>query len=125
MAVHLTHILIALATAFLLALFVGRVVARLHVPRVTGYLLSGLLAGPAVAKAFGVPALLDRVSLSEMQLLSDIALALMMFTIGAQFRAERLSYERVPDTAVLQREVLCSNDVNGFRRLQHFTVAGF
>ena len=90
MAVHLTHILVALATAFLLALFAGRVVARLHVPRVTGYLLSGLLAGPAVAKAFGVPALLDRVSLSEMQLLSDIALALMMFTIGAQFRAERL-----------------------------------
>jgi Kef-type K+ transport system membrane component KefB len=90
MAAHLTHILVALATAFLVALFAGRLVARFHLPRVTGYLLSGLVAGPAVAEAFGVPALLDRVSLTEMQLLSDIALALMMFTIGAQFRAERL-----------------------------------
>ena len=90
MTVHLTHILVALATAFLVALLAGRVVARFHLPRVTGYLLSGLVAGPAVAEAVGVPALLDRVSLSEMQLLSDIALALMMFTIGAQFRAERL-----------------------------------
>ncbi len=90
MSSHLVHLLAALAVSFLSALLMGRLAARLHVPRVTGYLLGGLLTGPAVAKKLGVPALLDHGDLDELRLLSDIALALILLTIGAQFRMEHL-----------------------------------
>jgi Kef-type K+ transport system membrane component KefB len=90
MIAHLSQALVAVALALLLALLIGRVLCRLNLPRVTGYLLTGLLVGPSLATWLPVPALLDRLVIDQMQVISDIALALILITIGMQFRIDHL-----------------------------------
>ena len=72
------------------ALFGGRLAARLHVPRVTGYLLVGLLAGPSFAEILGVSPLLSLPALQELRYLSDLALGLILMNIGALIKLDHL-----------------------------------
>ena len=88
--IDLVHTLISVAAVFWLALLTGRQVFRLHLPRVTGYLLAGILAGPSLSTWLGYPTLLDQADLARLPVLSDIALALIMLTIGMHFRSEHL-----------------------------------
>ena len=83
-------ILAALAVVLIGSLIGGRLAARLHIPRVTGYLIIGLLAGPSFADLFGLPYAITPQALDELRLLIDIALVLIMVTIGGQFRTENL-----------------------------------
>jgi len=83
-------ILAALAVVLIGSLIGGRLAARLHIPRVTGYLAIGLLAGPSFADLFGLPYAITPQALDELRLLIDIALVLIMVTIGGQFRTENL-----------------------------------
>jgi Kef-type K+ transport system membrane component KefB len=83
-------ILTALAVVLIGSLVGGRIAARLHVPRVTGYLVIGLLAGPSFADLVGLPYAIPPQALAELQLLTDIALVLILVTIGGQFRTETL-----------------------------------
>jgi len=80
----------ALAVAFLAALLAGRLAAHVRVPRVTGYLLVGLLLGPSFAALTGAPTIFSAESLIQLRFVSDIALALIMLNIGAQFQAVSL-----------------------------------
>ena len=83
-------ILASLAVVLIGSLIGGRLAARMHVPRVTGYLVIGLLAGPSFADLFGLPYLISPQALNELQLLTDVALVLILVTIGGQFRTENL-----------------------------------
>lgn len=83
-------ILTAMAVVLIGSLVGGRLAARLHVPRVTGYLVVGLLAGPSFADLFGLPYAITPQALDELRLLTDIALVLILVTIGGQFRTENL-----------------------------------
>ena len=83
-------ILTALAVVLIGSLIGGRLAARMHVPRVTGYLVIGLLAGPSFADLFGLPYAITPQALQELQLLTDVALVLILVTIGGQFRTETL-----------------------------------
>ena len=65
-------------------LLMGRTVKMIHLPNVTGYLLAGLFFGPYCLKILP----LDFVS--EMTIISDIALAFIAFTIGAEFKMSYL-----------------------------------
>ena len=56
----------------------------------TGYLIIGIFAGPSFAEILGMPALISWTSLNNLTFLSEIALALIMFAIGGQFRSEYL-----------------------------------
>ncbi|NIA30136.1 MAG: hypothetical protein GWP06_09525, partial [Actinobacteria bacterium] len=85
---QLGYALFALGVAYLASLFIGRVVSKFHLPKVTGYLIVGLLLGPSFAKIFHFPALINKTTVDQVRVLSDIALALIMFTIGTQFKAE-------------------------------------
>ncbi len=87
---NFSPILIALAVIFFGALAGGRLASLCHIPRVTGYLLVGLLAGPSMAHLTGIPELITSEALSDLRLLSDIALALILLNIGGQFQAENL-----------------------------------
>jgi Kef-type K+ transport system membrane component KefB len=49
-------ILTSLAIILLGALAGGRLASLCHIPRVTGYLLTGLLLGPSLAHLLGIPA---------------------------------------------------------------------
>lgn len=57
----------------------GRMVKLIRLPNVTGYLLAGLLLGPCVL------GLLPAGFVHEMELVSEMALALIALTIGAEF----------------------------------------
>jgi Kef-type K+ transport system membrane component KefB/CBS domain-containing protein len=80
----------AAAAALFLALFVGRLVFRLHLPRVTGYLLTGLVAGPSMAHWTGLPPLLNTIDVERLSAVAEVALALILVSIGMQFRSEHL-----------------------------------
>lgn len=83
-------ILTGLAAIFFGALIGGRIASRLHVPRVTGYLLTGLVLGPSVAHLVGWPPLLTPEVLSELSILGDLALALILLNIGSLFSIDHL-----------------------------------
>lgn len=90
MSMHFVHILSALAVLFLGALAGGRLAALCRLPRVTGYLLTGLAVGPSFTHLVGLPPLIAPEALTELRILSDVALALIMMNIGGQFRTENL-----------------------------------
>ena len=84
------HLLQAIAVIGLGALFGGRLAALCHVPRVTGYLLLGLVTGPSFAHLLGVSPLLPLSALLELRYLSDLALALILMSIGALIQLDHL-----------------------------------
>lgn len=86
----LPAIFIALGVIFCGALLGGRMAGLLHVPRVTGYLLSGLLIGPSFAHLTGLPQLISSETLQELRIISDIAIGLILLSIGGQCRTEYL-----------------------------------
>ena len=78
-------VLFYLALILFSGLFFGRVVKHIKLPNVTGYLIAGLLIGPYCLKI--VP--MDLVK--GLELISEIALGFIAFSIGAEFK---LSYLR-------------------------------
>ncbi|HUU01002.1 MAG TPA: cation:proton antiporter [Myxococcota bacterium] len=76
----------ALAFGFLLLLgfLVGEILSRWSIPRISGYLLVGMIAGPS-----GL-AVVDAAVIEHMRLIDDLALALIAFTAGAELRISRL-----------------------------------
>ncbi|MBW6510848.1 MAG: cation:proton antiporter [Desulfuromonadaceae bacterium] len=84
------QLLTGLATVFLGALIGGRLASMCYVPRVTGYLLVGLLIGPSMSGLLGLPSLLTGAALEEMRIIADVALALILMNIGGSFELENL-----------------------------------
>jgi Kef-type K+ transport system membrane component KefB len=75
--------LAALGAILLVALLAGHVVKFVRVPEVTGYLLAGVLLGPAGA------GLVSHEVLESLQVFSEVALGLILFAIGAVFELSR------------------------------------
>jgi Kef-type K+ transport system membrane component KefB len=86
----LLPLLTALAIIFLGALVGGRLASVCRVPRVTGYLVTGLFIGPSFAHMTGLPVLLPPEVLDELRLVSDLALALILMHIGGLFEISHL-----------------------------------
>ncbi len=84
------QIFTAVSVILISALVGGRVATWFRIPRVTGYLLAGLLSGPSCAEIFHLPALITHYALEELKLVSDVALALILMNIGSQLRTENL-----------------------------------
>ena len=79
------HILVYAGLLLLASQVGGRVASLLNAPRVTGYLVVGILLGPSV---FGV---LSRDLVShDMALVTDIALAIIAFSIGGSLALPKL-----------------------------------
>ena len=75
--------LVSVGMILLLALLAGHVVKVLRIPEVTGYLLAGVALGPS---------LLGWISDSNLQalgILSDVALGLILFSIGTVFELQQ------------------------------------
>jgi len=73
--------IVILAVALVLALAGGRLAAFFRIPRVTGYMLAGILMGPSVT---GV---LTRQHLNAFVIISELALGIIAFYIGCEFEA--------------------------------------
>ena len=74
------NILFYLALILFAGLIFGRAVKLAKLPNVTGYLIAGLLIGPFVLRL--VPA--DTVK--GLELVSEMALAFIAFSIGSEFK---------------------------------------
>lgn len=90
MSESLLPLLTALAFIFLGALVGGRLASVCRIPRVTGYLMTGLLIGPSFAHLFDLPILLTPEILLELKPLSELALALILMHIGGLFEISHL-----------------------------------
>lgn len=69
-----------LALLLLTGLFCAKLIRRLRLPDVTGYLFGGLLIGPYLL------GLLSNEHVASLALISDIALGFIAFTIGGEFK---------------------------------------
>ncbi|MCI8402983.1 MAG: cation:proton antiporter [Lachnospiraceae bacterium] len=75
------NIMMYLSFLLLGGLFCGRMVKHIKLPNVTGYLLAGLLMGPCVLK------IIPGEIIDSFDLISQMALAFIAFTIGLSFKA--------------------------------------
>lgn len=73
-----------LALLLFSGLIFGRAVKFLRLPNVTGYLIAGLIIGPYCLKILSLDAVAD------FELISEMALAFIAFTIGSQFKLSHL-----------------------------------
>ena len=80
-------ILLQMGILILTGLLFSKLAKLVKLPNVTGYLVGGLLVGPSVLGALGIPLITDEF-LTEMNSVSEVALGFIAFTIGTQFQFE-------------------------------------
>ena len=80
-------ILLQMGVLILTGLLFSKLAKLVKLPNVTGYLVGGLLVGPSVLGALGIPLITDEF-LGEMNSVSEVALGFIAFTIGTQFQFE-------------------------------------
>lgn len=85
-------IIISLAVTLIAGLAMSRVVKRIGLPAVTGYLVAGLLIGPYCLGQLGVDGLgfVSYESVKSFDIISEVALGFIAFTIGNEFRLSDL-----------------------------------
>ena len=84
--------LICMSLALFVGLMMNRVAKLVHLPAVTGYLVTGLLLGPFCVGRLGISGL-GFCSLQQVEsyaIISDMALGFIAFTIGNEFRLSQL-----------------------------------
>lgn len=77
-------ILLSLGVAIAVGLVFNRIVKKLGLPNVTGYLVSGVIIGPCFLQI--IPA----VWIEELTLLVNVALGFIAFSIGGEFRISKI-----------------------------------
>src|SRR5687767_15339187 len=77
---------LALGFTLMVALVTGEVLRRFRLPRLTGYLLFGLLVGPYLGNVITQP------MARELQTVNGIATALIAFIAGLTLNFERLGF---------------------------------
>jgi Kef-type K+ transport system membrane component KefB len=76
---------LAIGVSLVAATLTGRLVERLALPRVTGYLLFGLFCGPYLAN------IITRPMARELQIVNGLAVTLIAFIAGLEMNARRLA----------------------------------
>lgn len=76
--------LLSVGIIILLGLLGGKLSHRVKIPKVTGYMLTGLFFGPSVL------GLISTGTLANIQLVNDIALGLILFAIGGEIELQHL-----------------------------------
>ncbi len=86
------EILISLSAALIGGLLLSRVAKRMKLPAVTAYLVAGLLLGPFCLGALSIGGLgfPSMESVERLNILSQVALGFIAFTIGNEFRVSQL-----------------------------------
>ena len=74
------NVLLALGIALTAGLILNRVVKKLGLPNVTGYLIAGLLIGPCMLNVF------PKEMLEKTTVITEVALGFIAFSIGAEFK---------------------------------------
>lgn len=87
------HTLFVLAVMIFAGMAMGRLAKLVHLPNVTGYLVAGLLLGPAVTGFVSAD------MLSGFDIISEVALGFIAFSIGNEFKVSY--FKRVGVTPIL------------------------
>lgn len=88
---HTASILLSLSIALLAGLLLSRLVKLVKLPAVTAYLIAGVLIGPFVLGAFGMPGIgITTEQLEGFGIISDVALGFIAFSMGNEFRLAQL-----------------------------------
>ena len=91
LTVSTSSILISLSIALLVGLLLSRVAKAIKLPAVTAYLVAGVLVGPYVLGAFGVPGIgITKGQLEGFTIICDVALGFIAFSMGNEFRLSHL-----------------------------------
>lgn len=95
------NLLLALALILLAGLLASKLVKRFKIPNVTGYLLVGLLIGPAIPQLFGFEdaGLLSKEVITSLKIITDIELGFIAFIIGSEFKVS--FFKRVGITPIV------------------------
>ena len=103
--------LLSLSIAIFAGLMLSRLAKTLQLPAVTAYLIAGVLIGPYVLGALGVPGI-GFISLEDVEsysIICDVALGFIAFTMGNEFRIDAL--KKIGKSAsfigVLQAVITC------------------
>ena len=84
-------ILISLSVALIAGLLLSRLAKLINLPAVTAYLVAGVLIGPFVLGALGVPGLgLGHEQVEKFGIIADVALGFIAFSMGTEFRISAL-----------------------------------
>ena len=84
-------IFLSLSIALLSGLLLSRLAKKVKLPAVTAYLISGVLIGPFVLGAVGIPGIgITAEKLESFGLISDLALGFIAFAMGNEFRLAQL-----------------------------------
>ena len=84
--------LLSVSIALLAGLLMTRLFKPLKLPSVTAYLIAGVLIGPYVIGALGIPGIGFRTmdAVHGLSLISEVALGFIAFSIGNEFRLDEL-----------------------------------
>ena len=84
--------LLSISVALLAGLIMTRIIKPLKLPDVTAYLIAGVLIGPYLLGALGVPGLgfNNAEAVTSLSLISEVALGFIAFSIGNEFRLNEL-----------------------------------
>ncbi|MCD7738856.1 MAG: cation:proton antiporter [Lachnospiraceae bacterium] len=88
----MVYTLLSLSVAAFAGLLMTRVLKPLKLPSVTAYLIAGVLVGPYCLGRLGIEGLgfVSMDSVSDLDLISDVALGFIAFAIGNEFRLSQL-----------------------------------
>lgn len=78
------NILLSLSISMIIALLMTRVMKKISLPNVTGYLIAGLIAGPYCLKLY------NNENLSGLTIITSVALGFIAFSIGGEFKLSAL-----------------------------------
>ena len=84
--------LLSLSIALIGGLLLSRLTKKLDLPAVTAYLVAGILVGPYVLGAIGVPGIgfISMENVHNFSIVCDVALGFIAFSIGNEFRLSHL-----------------------------------
>lgn len=84
--------LLSLSIALFAGLMLSRLAKVLKLPAVTAYLVAGIVVGPYVLGALGIPGLgfISMEDIDSYGIISDVALGFIAFSIGNEFRLSQL-----------------------------------
>ncbi len=86
------EILLSLSIALFAGLMLSRLAKLVQLPAVTAYLVAGVLLGPFIIGAIGVPGLgfTSMKKIESLSIISEVALGFIAFSIGNEFRLSQL-----------------------------------
>ena len=77
-------LVLAVGIMVIVGFWAGLAAAKLRFPRITGYIIAGILLSPSVLNIISVPIIED------LSIITDIALGIIAFLIGGSLRLETL-----------------------------------